>query len=480
MTITIERIEAVAPDQASLNAANKLLKRTKWPMLEQNAAGTVLWGQCQGSGSTPYSMAVDVKDLGAKCSCPSRKFPCKHSIALMWWFADNAQEFTTGDTPEWVSQWLSRRRGSSATTDDKSEADKPKLSASNAKNQALEKKLSPEELKKKEERAARQKRRNRDAREAAIAQGLDELDLWISDQLKAGFADFENRAQVQGAILVKRLVDAKAPGLAGRVENMVADYYGTEYQERGPFLTEALGMLHLLANAYRQQNDLPAGLQADVRTAIGWTAERENILSDKTLKRVTGEWLVMGLNEEAQTDRMLRVETWLVRTDSEQSESAVLMDFVPLSSGAGRSSIYNPGQTLKATVIYYPSSTMMRALLVDSEPVDNERTAVLPTSGMTTDDVIKMFLEKRVINPWLEHWPVLVEKVCIKRTADERLWAVGGNGEQHVLPVASSAQSSASVLLGLQDISLYGLFDGKQLQPMAASTPIGTWWGTSV
>ncbi len=478
MSVTIDRIEAVAPDQASLNAANKLLKRAKWPMLEQNADGTILWGQCQGSGSTPYSMAVDVNDLGAKCSCPSRKFPCKHSIALMWWFAENAQEFTTGETPDWVSQWLSRRRGSS--TDATTDANKPKVSASNAKNQEPVKKLTPDEIKKKEERAARQKEKNREAREGAIAQGLDELDLWISDQLAAGFADFEIRAHEQGATLVKRLVDAKAPGLAGRVEGIIADYYGTEYLERSNFLTEQLGMLHLLANAYRRQSELTEGLQADVRAAIGWTVEREQILSNKKLKQVSGEWLVTGLKEEAQTDRMLRIETWLLRTDSKEAESAVLIDFVPLSSGAGRSSIYIPGQLLKATLIYYPSSTMMRALLVDSKPVDSESRGALPSHGLSADEAIKHFLDKRVTNPWLEQWPLLMSNVSIRRTADDQLWAVGGKDEQHALPVENSASVRASVLLGLQDLTLYGLFNGKTLQPMAASTPLGAWWGTSI
>ena len=27
---------------------------------------------------------ADLRDLGSKCTCPSRKFPCKHVLGLLW------------------------------------------------------------------------------------------------------------------------------------------------------------------------------------------------------------------------------------------------------------------------------------------------------------------------------------------------------------------------------------------------------------
>jgi hypothetical protein len=82
MALTLERIEALAPDQSSLAAARKLLKPAGWPTL---AVGEGLaWGECQGSGATPYRVVISEADHGYKCTCPSRKFPCKHSPALMW------------------------------------------------------------------------------------------------------------------------------------------------------------------------------------------------------------------------------------------------------------------------------------------------------------------------------------------------------------------------------------------------------------
>jgi len=118
-------LEALAPDQASLNAARKLLDPAKWPLLATDTQG-LLWGECQGSGATPYRVALSEADAGYKCSCPSRKFPCKHSLALMWIRAEGKLTFTTDETPDWVKDWVSRRRGggAKAATDE----DKPKAS----------------------------------------------------------------------------------------------------------------------------------------------------------------------------------------------------------------------------------------------------------------------------------------------------------------------------------------------------------------
>lgn len=115
MALTLERIEALAPDQSSLTAARKLLKPAIWPLLA--AEQGFLWGECQGSGATPYRVIVSEADGGYKCTCPSRKFPCKHSLALMWLRADGKATFAPADLPEWVKDWFGRRRSPSAATE---------------------------------------------------------------------------------------------------------------------------------------------------------------------------------------------------------------------------------------------------------------------------------------------------------------------------------------------------------------------------
>src|ERR1700745_3134917 len=105
MSLTLGRIEALAPDQSSLAAARKLLKVLSWPTLAEGEG--LVWGECQGSGATPYRVVVSEADAGDKCTCPSRKFPCKHSLALMWMRVDKPAAFAAAAIPEWVKDWLS-------------------------------------------------------------------------------------------------------------------------------------------------------------------------------------------------------------------------------------------------------------------------------------------------------------------------------------------------------------------------------------
>src|SRR5690349_4863049 len=110
LSLTKETIEQLAPDQASLGAALKLVKPASWPTLARGAGAALLWGECQGSGALPYRVAILGDELGNKCTCPSRKFPCKHVLALMWMACERPEAFGAGQTPEWVDEWLSRRR----------------------------------------------------------------------------------------------------------------------------------------------------------------------------------------------------------------------------------------------------------------------------------------------------------------------------------------------------------------------------------
>jgi len=55
--ISLEKIESLAPDQASLVAARKLVKPAGWSGLSSDSAG-LIWGECQGAGSSPYRVIV--------------------------------------------------------------------------------------------------------------------------------------------------------------------------------------------------------------------------------------------------------------------------------------------------------------------------------------------------------------------------------------------------------------------------------------
>ncbi|HPH90283.1 MAG TPA: hypothetical protein PLZ68_05665, partial [Ferruginibacter sp.] len=76
LNLTEDQILTLAPDEASKKSGKDLSSPAKW--VSKGVNEFALWGEAQGSGSKPYQTQVDLTNIAFKCSCPSRKFPCKH------------------------------------------------------------------------------------------------------------------------------------------------------------------------------------------------------------------------------------------------------------------------------------------------------------------------------------------------------------------------------------------------------------------
>jgi SWIM zinc finger len=304
-------------------------------------------GEAQGFGATPYRVVVSEVDAGYKCTCPSRKFPCKHSLALMWMRAESKLTFATGTPPQWVNDWLSRRRGPSQATPPAGAA--AKASVADAISGGEDAAAADSKA---EARAAAQRERNRQEREATILAGLDELDRWLSDQLERGIAGFVANAASACRQIVQRLVDAKASTLATRLDGLPSRLFSLTEAARPQAAVVELGILHLIAEAYRRQDALDPALREDVRQMVGWTQTRDALLADANALRAAGRWHVIASWIEAQPDKLSRSETWLLREGEDDAPRfALLVDFVPLSAGAPSRSMI--GETFEAELVYF-------------------------------------------------------------------------------------------------------------------------------
>src|ERR1700743_690593 len=76
-----DSVLALAPDDSSRRAAATLARPAPWD--GAGASAGLVWGRCAGSGKNPYQVIVDLAGPAFKCSCPSRKFPCKHALGLL-------------------------------------------------------------------------------------------------------------------------------------------------------------------------------------------------------------------------------------------------------------------------------------------------------------------------------------------------------------------------------------------------------------
>lgn len=85
--ITEQQILALAPNPAAAANGRKISQKGGFVRLEHSTDDTFYLGECTGSGKSNYITTADFIEPGApvcRCSCPSRQFPCKHSLALLY------------------------------------------------------------------------------------------------------------------------------------------------------------------------------------------------------------------------------------------------------------------------------------------------------------------------------------------------------------------------------------------------------------
>src|SRR5258708_7108261 len=107
MAWTTEQVLAIAPDPSSAKSGKDPSAPRKWKTLGLDQ--TSAWGTIQGSGKNPYQTCIDFGGPAFKCTCPSRKFPCKHGVGLFLIVAQQAGAMTENKPPAWVGEWMAKR-----------------------------------------------------------------------------------------------------------------------------------------------------------------------------------------------------------------------------------------------------------------------------------------------------------------------------------------------------------------------------------
>lgn len=120
-------VESAAPNADAAKNGRALLVKGKLSKLSIDAAETLLFGECAGSGKVPYQVSCDFARPDQptyRCSCPSRQFPCKHCIGLMFAYALKKSSFKTAEIPEDLA--AKREKLTARVEKKKEDADKPK------------------------------------------------------------------------------------------------------------------------------------------------------------------------------------------------------------------------------------------------------------------------------------------------------------------------------------------------------------------
>ena len=419
--LTPDAILALATDSGSAANARKLATPGKW--LALNAVAGALWGQCPGSGQEPYLTGVDLSGPVGRCSCPSRKFPCKHALALLLLHATQPESFGQGALPDSLQTWI-RGREQRAEGRDKPPPD-----------QAGSKEIDP---------AAQARRRA--ARERKVEGGLDSLQTFLKDLIRGGLAQAQGRPYTDWDTQAARLVDAQAPGAARLVRQI------PEHLSDPPALLAHLSRLYLLSEAWPRRDTLSGAEGADLRSVLGFPLDRAAVLE---VPGVSARWLVAGqatMQDEALSTR----RTWLYA----EGHTALLLDFAP--PGRPLPPPLPVGQTVRAEVCFAPGAFPQRGVLRGEAP------AVVPGHDLPPSETLDSVLDQHgaalALNPWLERSAQFVGPIWLLPGEPWRVQDAGGS-----LALGGSERARLTLLAigGGQPVTLFMEWDGAALTPLS-------------
>ncbi|MFK4268090.1 SWIM zinc finger family protein [Streptomyces milbemycinicus] len=399
---TAEQVLALAPDAASRKAGGKVAAPGPWS--GAGAHGRGVWGLCAGSGSNPYQTVVDLDGPGYRCSCPSRKFPCKHALGLLLLWAGGGGVPEVEGPPEWAGQWLSERRERA----DRAASTAVAGAAGGADGAAGGRKESggvadPEAARRRAERRAQR-----------IAAGATELEQRLADLLREGLAGADHTGYATWDETAARMVDAQAPGLETRVRELGAiPSSGPGWPAR---LLEECALLHLLNQGFLRLDRLPEALATTTRSRVGLTTTTAELLASGTAVR--DRWLVLGQQDSADGKLTTR-RIWLRGQDT--GRMALLLSFG--AAGHSPELALPVGIVLDADLTYYPAGRPLRATLgtrrPDPPPSPGPSPAPSPPvppslpvpPGSDIVSALAAYGDALREDPWLDAWPVVLAGV---------------------------------------------------------------------
>ncbi|MEV5889329.1 SWIM zinc finger family protein [Nonomuraea fuscirosea] len=464
-----DQVLALAPDAPSRKAAQGVSAPGKWS--SNGTTGLVVFGECRGSGSKPYLACVDLAEPAYRCSCPSRKFPCKHALGLLLlWSADGVPELEAA--PQWVTEWMEGRATRAAKSTARLEAARAEMRSdatdgvppsptdgvphdtegsaaagtarpgpggSGARETARPDTESPETsgaASGVDRAGGGGAGRAESVRHGRVAAGLGELERWLADQVRQGLA---GAAEHDWEGLAKRLIDAQAPGVAGVVSRLSRVRAEEGWPGR---LLEEYALINLLAVAYRRRTGLPGPLAETVLIRTGFPVTREEVLAGPVVR---DHWDVLGRRDEQQ-DRLTARRVWL--RGRRTGRPALILSFAPQGQALDASLV--TGTTIDADLTYYPGAAPLRALVAtrhgiltppartpapDTTPSRHTPSKATPSKatpsqvessgdarlwdvppGVSADEALDEVARALAEDPWTESWPLVLAGAVPGRT----------------------------------------------------------------
>jgi len=294
--------DSLAPNAGAIKNARGVVLKRKLVGLFRSPDGTLLFGDCKGSGAENYRPSADFSDPTKpvfRCTCPSHLFPCKHSLALLYAHAQGAK-FVEKEVPADISD--KRTKIQQRAEKKKEEGEKPHKVNTNA----LKKKIG------------------------AQLKGIELLESLVNDLMRAGLGALNAKSARQMEEQARQLGNAYLLGAQNALHALTGLFYRSQISsedelktsERERVYSGALDQLNRLYSLCKQGRkylssrledpELKPETETDIAAWLGHAWQLRE-LKDAGLVQTNVELLQLAFNSHNDWTRNEFVETgvWL-------------------------------------------------------------------------------------------------------------------------------------------------------------------------
>jgi hypothetical protein len=415
MDWTTEQILGLAPDQFTLRAGRGLADPLKWIALHQD--GETLWGIHPNGRNKTGETAVYLPTNTYFCTCNSRKAPCRHSLALRLLWQQQTHPFTQHPTNRPLAAWVKREQ------------------LKQQRGPAANGRLAPL------------------PNLARLNTGLHELELWLLDMVRHGLARLPERAPAYWNTMAHRLVDAQAAPLAQTVRQLAQ--IPKSYPNWPDQILQEIGRLYLIIQGFRNFEQLPVPVQADLQSAVGWLPAAANNTSI-----FTDHWRVLGRQQE-KVGGQTRHSTWLWGQQAQLTAQRI-----DLSRGNVAEGIWLPTDTVWHGSLQFVPSSWPQVATAYGNLTPTATAASQPSGFKTIHAATQAYGQALAVNPWLPDFPMLLHGILPAVT--ETGWQIQDEVGTH-LPLPEKFLYGWHLLGlagGTPSLTLFGVWNGRFLQPL--------------
>ncbi len=224
-------VDLAAPNANAIKNGRGLVRKNKFLHLYRSKDDTLLFGECKGSGKSNYHSSSDFiapESPVHRCSCPSRQFPCKHCLGLMYAYV-MGRTFEQNEIPEDVAR--KREKIKKRAENKKKGVQKPRK----VNKSALKKKIKVQ------------------------LDGLDLLETLTRDLIRSGLGNMNAKTARQIEERAKQLGNAYLTGAQNALHDFTSLFYKKDdikeelgASEREAVYSEALDRLTRLESLCRR------------------------------------------------------------------------------------------------------------------------------------------------------------------------------------------------------------------------------------